>query len=194
MGVNTITYVKFYTKDKKLVEKYNLDDRSDDYIYEGLVANGGAKFNPSTFGEFSDEQKEIMKLYFDKDSMSVSEGYAKVVSNIQSPDKLLPIWNKIRGSIIVPFQTDLKEYHNSIISDYKKVNDAFEKSKNTKKGFFFKKEDLIAPELTQLKSEYEFEDLLWCTIWKIDSISKVIGLLIAAKQNNMLVEITAADY
>jgi len=194
MGVSTTTYIKFYTKEKQLVKKYNMDDRSDDYIYDGLVCDGGANFNPDSFGEFSDEQKEIMKLYFDEESMSVVEGYAKVTSNIQSPEKLLPIWTKIRTSVIKPFQSDLNDYHNNIISDYQKINESVEKNKNSKKSLFSKKEDLIIPELSELKSEYNFKDMLWRIIWKIDSISKVIGLLIVAKENNMLVEITAADF
>lgn len=46
MGVRTGTIVKLYTIDNQLVNKYNLDDRSDDYIYDGLVCDGGANFNP----------------------------------------------------------------------------------------------------------------------------------------------------
>lgn len=49
------------------------------------------------------------------------------------------------------------------------------------------------PKLMALKSEYDFEDLLWRTIWKIESVSKIIALLIVAKENDMLVEITAVD-
>jgi len=62
------------------------------------------------------------------------------------------------------------------------------------KSNLFSKKFFTLPQLTILKSEYDFEDILWRTIWKVDSISKVIGLLIVAKQNDMLVEITAADY
>ena len=193
MGVSTETCIKFYTKEKELIKKYNMDDRSDDYIYQGLVCDGGAKFNPDNFGEFSEEQKEIMKVYFDEHSMSVGEGYAKVISNIQSPEKLLPIWTKIRTSIISPFQSDLNDYHNLITSDHQKMNESIEKNKNSKKGLFTKKEDIVFPELSELKSEYDFKDTLWKVIWKIDSISKIIGLLIVAKENDMLVEITVAD-
>ena len=64
---------------------------------------------------------------------------------------------------------------------------------NTKKGFLSNK-NIELPELTELKSEYDFKKILWRTIWKIDSISKVMGLLIVAKENGNLVEITAADY
>ena len=193
MGVSTGTIIKFYTTDKQLVNKYNLDDRSDDYIYDGLVCDGGANFNPEKFGEFTDEQKEIMKVYFDEESMSVGEGYAKVTSNIQSPEKLLQIWTKIRSSIIKSFQADLKSYHNQIISDYNQIKERTELFNKTKKGLF-SKSTFDLPELTNLKSEFDFEHILWRTIWKIDSISKVIALLIAAKENQMLVEITAADY
>ena len=193
MGISTGTYIKYYTKENQLVNKYNLDDRSDDYIYDGLVCDGGAIFNPNKYGEFSEEQKEIMKVYFDEDSLSVGEGYAKVTPNIQSPEKLLPIWLKIRSSVIKPFQRDLKTYHSQIISDYKQVKEETDKFNSSKKGLFSKKK-YILPELTKLKSEYDFEDILWRNIWKIDSISKIIGFLIAAKENEMLVEITAADY
>jgi hypothetical protein len=193
MGVSTGTIVKFYTIDNQLVNKYNLDDRSDDYIYDGLVCDGGANFNPDKYGDFTDEQKEIMKVYFDEESMSVGEGYAKVTSNIQSPEKLLPIWIKIRSSVIKPFQADLKSYHSQIIADYKQIKDKTELFNSSKKGLF-SKNTFNLHELTNLKSEYDFENILWRTIWQIDRISKVIALLIAAKENKMLVEITVADY
>ncbi|HHH53985.1 MAG TPA: hypothetical protein ENK91_10025 [Bacteroidetes bacterium] len=134
-----------------------------------------------------------MKIYFDEDSGSVLEGYATVTPNIQSPDKLLPIWIKIRSSVIKPFQSELNNYHNKIIVYNKKIKQETEKFNKSKKSLFSKNK-FILPELTELKTEYDFEDILWRTIWKIDSISKVIGLLIVAKENGMLVEITASDY
>jgi hypothetical protein len=194
MGVSTETRIKFYTKEKALVNTYCMDDRSDDYIYSGLVCDGGAVFNPDSFGDFTAEQKEIMKIYFDEESMSVGEEYASVTSNIQAPEKLLPIWNQIRTAVIKPFQAGLNDYHNGIIADYEKLNKSFEKNKNARTRLFSKKEHVVIPDLLPLKSEYDFKDTLWRTIWKIDSISKVIALLIVAKKNNMLVEITAADF
>lgn len=193
MGVSTGTYVRFYTKEEQLIKRYNLDDRSDDYIYSGLIADGGANFTPEMYGEFSDEQKQIMKVYFDEESMSVGEGYAKVTPNIQSPDKLLPIWIKIRSSVIKPFQRDLKDYHNQIIRDYNTLQNEVDRFNSSKKGLFSSKEFNL-PQMTDLKSEYDFKNILWRTVWKIDSISKVIALLIAAKGNENLVEITAADF
>lgn len=194
MGVSTETCIKFYTKEKQFVKKYNMDDRSDDYIYDGLVSDGGTNFNPDNFGEFSDDEKKIMKVYFDEQSSSVAEGYAKVTSNIQSPTELLPIWIKIRTSVISPFQSGLNDYHNGIINYHKKMTESIEIQKKSKRGLFAKKEDLLFPELSELKSEYDFKDILWRVIWKIDSISKIIALLITAKENDMLVEITVADY
>lgn len=185
MGVSTGTQIRFYTTDKEFVKKYYLEDRSDDYIYEGLVCNDDSEFSPENFGDFTEEQKEIMKVYFDEDSMSVTEGYANVIQNIQSAKKLLPIWNQIRSSIIQPFQQDLNSYHSQIITDYKLIKESVDNVDTPK--------DNQVPELTTLKSEYDFEDLLWRTIWKIDSVSKVIALLIVAKENDMLVEITAVD-
>lgn len=193
MGVHTGTIVKFYNKENEFINRYNLDDRSDDYIYDGLICGGDLEFKPDKYGEFTEGQKEIMKIYFDEKSMSVEEGYARAKSNIQSPEKLLPIWIIIRSSIIEPFHSGLRSYHNQIISDFKVVKEEIDKHNNSKKGFF-SKNTLVLPELTNLKSEHEFQDIIWRTIWKIDSISKIIALLIVAKQNDMLVEITASDY
>jgi hypothetical protein len=192
MGVSTEIHIKFYTEDKKFVNKYNLDDRSDDYVYEGLVSGGGSEFKPENFGEFSDEQKKIMKIYFDEESESVSEGYAKATKNIQSPEKLLPIWTEIRSSIIAPFQQNLISYHNEIINDYKNINDKIE-NYNSQTNIVTSKNKMSLPKLTKLKSENDFKRTLRDTIWKIDSISKVIALLIVARDNKMLVEITVVD-
>ncbi len=124
--------------------------------------------------------------------MSVGEGYAKITPNIQKPEKLLPIWIKIRTSVIKPFQSDLKEYHSQIISDYNNVKEEVNKFNSAKSGLFSNPK-LELPKLTSLMSEYDFKNILWRTIWKIDSISKVIGLLIVAKESGYLVEITAED-
>lgn len=193
MGVRTGTIVKFYTKENEFINRYNLDDRSDDYMYDGLICSGGLEFKPDKYGEFTEEEKEIMKIYFDEKSMSVLEGYTRAKSNIQSPEKLLPIWITIRSSIIEPLHSGLSSYHNQIIADFKVVKEEVDKHNNSKKGFF-SKNTLDLPELTKLKSEHEFQDIIWRTIWKIDSISKIIALLIVAIQNDVLVEITASDY
>ena len=187
MAVSTSTVVKFYTKENEFLKKYDLDDRSDDYIYDGLVCNGGATFNPEKYGNFSEEQKEIMKVYFNEESLSVMEGYAEeVIVNIQSPEKLLPIWSKIKSSVAKSFQANLIEYHNGIIADHEKVTSEIARYNS-------KKEDIILPEFTKLKSEYDFKNDLWRITSAIESISKVIGLLMVAEENNFLVEITAND-
>lgn len=194
MGVSTGTVVKFYDSDKNLLNTYYLDDRSDDYIYQGLICDGGSTFKPDNFGEFDERQKEIMKVYFDETSGSVGEGYATVTPNIQSPAELLVIWTKIRSSVISKFNVEMDKYHDRVISDYHLFKTSIVELTLKKKSLFGNKPKYALPDTMEPLTKNEFQRKLYDIIWMMDSISKIIGLLIVAKENEMLVEITAADY
>jgi len=45
----TNSKISFFAKEKVLIDKYNLERRSDDFIY-GLFNDGGVTFNPSYYG------------------------------------------------------------------------------------------------------------------------------------------------
>lgn len=164
MGVSTNCNVTFYTKEKEKIQKVELDDRADDFIYH-LMNDGGARFNPDAIYKFSDEDKAIMKIYFDENSGSVAEGYAKVSPNIQDPQKLKKIWINIRSGIIQEFDQSMKAYH-----------------------------EKLSAEPTVKMSEYDFSKKMFKYTWSLDSISGVIALLQLAIKNDHLVEITASDF
>jgi len=195
MGVSTTLKIAFYTKNKEFIKKHDLDGRADGYIY-GLVNDGGATFSPENFGEFSDSEKEAMKVYFDAESLSVGEGYAEVRSNIQSPKELMKIWTKIRSKTIKTFNSKLKTYHDNLSKDF---NNLIESTKHynesiNKKSWFGKTNKIEIPDFAPLMSEYNFDRLLFDLVWDIDNISQVLTILNVAKVEDVLVEITAADY
>ena len=186
MGVSTSTIVKFFKEENQLVNTYYLEDRSDDYIYDGLAASGGATFTP--------EQKSIMKVYFAAESGSVMEGYAEVTPNIQDPAKLIPIWEKIRGHAIKELHNKTTNYHNNLFDFHTKLEEQVSRYNQIKQGMFSKKEAFQLPSEIKLQTKDAFKRNVWDATWKIDSISKIIGLLIVAKAEKYKVEITASDF
>ncbi len=193
MGVATNCKISFYTKEKVFIEKYDLEGRADDFIY-GLINDGGATFNPSYYGEFSTEQIEIMKIYFDEESMSVGEGYAKVTPNVQDPKELKKIWTKIRTHIIKSFNKRMKEYRSSLNDSINQMQDEIKKSKESKSGFFSKKNSIDLKEPTIQMDDYRFDKVLFDYTWSLNSISKVMAGLEIAIKNDNLVEITVSDW
>jgi len=164
MGVSTNLNVIFFSKEKEKIQKVEHDGRADDFIYH-LLNDGGSTFDPDKLGSFSDEEKEILKIYFDANSMSVMEGYATVTPNIQDPNKLKKIWRRIRSKIIKEFDDSMKDYHEHLSHD------------------------------SSIKmSEYSFEKKVFNYTWSLDSISGILSLLELAIASEYLVEITVSDF
>jgi len=193
MGVSTSCNVAFFTKDKKLVSKNPLDSRADDFIY-GLVNDGGATFEPEKYGDFSHEEIEIMQIFFDENSMSVSENHAQVRPNIQDPAKLQPIWIKIRSHIIKTFNKSIKDYRDSLLLSHSKMVEKIEKSNNTQSGLFSKKKAIQISNPSIKMEDYAFDRLLFDYTWSLNCISKVMAALEIAVINNYLVEVTVSDW
>ena len=195
MGVSTSLKFARFSKKEELIKRYDLDVRADEFIYN-LLNDGGSTFNPEYFGEFSDAEKEIMKIYYDKNSISVAEGYAKITQNIQSPKELKSIWIKIRSSIIKSFNSKMRDYHNGISDDVSGLVEYINKYNETldKQKIFSKKEKVELPNMTtHIMSKYNFDRTLFNVIWSIDCISQILSLLDTSINDDMLVEITAAD-
>lgn len=194
MGVSTSLKITFFSEEKALAKEINLDGRANGFIYE-LLNDGGLTFTPEKIGEFNDSEKEIMKVYFDKESMSVKEGYATVTQNIQAPKELKKIWTKIRSYIIKEFKNKMVNYHNNLTSDIissqeiiKNVNEKIDKQ-----SLFSKIKKVELPNITAQISGIDFDRLILDYTWSMDCISQIIVLLEMAENENMLVEITAID-
>jgi hypothetical protein len=195
MGVSTSLKIAFYSKEKELIKKYDLAGRADEYIYS-LVNDGGATFEPEKFGDFNESQKEALKVYFDQESLSVSEGYAKVTTNIQSPKELKPLWLKIRSSIIRSFNSKMKDYHDKLSASLTGLTDSIHVSNEglEKRNIFSKKKKIEVSDIATPMSEYDFDRALFNIVWSIDSISEVLTMLNMAIADDVLIEISAADY
>ncbi|MDF1696694.1 MAG: hypothetical protein P1U56_12710 [Saprospiraceae bacterium] len=193
MGVSTNCKIAMYTKDKSFIKKYDLEGRADGFIY-GLLNDGGATFDPSNYGEFTEHQIEIMKVYFDKESMSVSEGYASVTSNIQDPKELKKVWIKIRSSVIKSFHSELKSYRSGLLEQISEMQEEIKKSNESKSGLFSKKATIKIAEPKVKMDEHRFDRVLFDYTWSLNSISKIITGLEMAIADGNLVEITASDW
>lgn len=168
MGVSTNCKITFFNKEKNKISKIELGGRADDFIYNLMAEDafliGESTFNPCAINNFTDEEKEMVQIYFDEKSLSVLEEYAIVKQNIQDPIKLKIIWEKIRSGIIKEFRQSMKDYHENLLIDPK----------------------------TKM-SEYNFSDKIFRYTWSLDCISEIIGVLQVAIKNENLIEITASD-
>ena len=164
MGVSTSCIVTIYSKEKEKIKKIDFENRADNFIYN-IINDGGATFNPNAINNFTDDEREIMKVYFDENSGSVLQGYATVTPNIQDPNKMKEIWIKIRSGIIIEFNNSMKEYHEKLSSDS-----------------------------SAKMSEYKFNKKLFNYTWSLDCVSGIISLLQMAIINEYLIEITVADF
>lgn len=163
MGVSTCCSVGFFTKEKEQIKKITLEGIADKFIYD-IINDGGATFNPDSIAEFSAEEKEILKIYFDEESVSVLEGYAKVTPNIQNPNELKTVWKKIRRSTIIEFEKSMIAYHKKLSAD---------------------------PSVKM--SEDDFERKLFNYRCTLECVSEIISMLNLAIEDGTLVEITAVD-
>ena len=195
MGVSTSIKIGLYNKEKEFIKKIDLDSRADEFIYK-IVNDGGATFEPEKLGDFDEDEKEVLKVYFDKDSVSVAEGYAKVTENIQSPKDLKKIWTKIRTTIIRGYKNKMVDYHKCLSNDINSIQEIIKdyNGKVDKQGLFSKSKKIESPSFTALMTEYNFDRLLFDSIWSLDCISQVLLILDLAIKEDNLVEITAADY
>jgi len=98
MGVYTTCNLTFFNAEKQAIQRIELDGYVDSFIYS-LVNDGGAEFAPETFADFTAEEREAAKIYFDKISHSVMEDLATVTPNLQEPKKLLSVWAKVEASL-----------------------------------------------------------------------------------------------
>lgn len=194
MSGSTSLKISFFSKEKELIKKIDLDARADEFIYD-LLNDGGSTYNPDILGEFDDSEKEIMKVYFDQESMSVSEGYATVTQNIQDPKELKMIWTKIRSTLINGFQQKMVSYHNDLTRDINLIKEVIKDHNEIieKQSLFSKIKKVELPNITPLMTVYNFERAISDNIWSIDCLSQVLVLLDMADKEKMLVEITVTD-
>ncbi len=193
MGVSTNCNIAYFSKDLDLINRYTLEGRADNFIY-GLIGGSGAYFDPEKHGGFTDEEMKIMKIYFDENSLSVSEGYARITPNVQDPNELLNIWLKIRSNLIKEFNLNLAEYRQSLLDNISELKSTIQDKPRNLLSFLPNKKSIQIPQQQKEISDDKFKRILFDYTWSLDSISMIISALTIAIKNEYLVEITASDW
>ncbi|MDJ1479850.1 hypothetical protein QNI16_05090 [Cytophagaceae bacterium YF14B1] len=167
MGSSTGLNMYFYTQEKELKKKINLLSTVTDNIYYLLIYEYTDDSKPEGLNQFTEQEQEVMRLYFDAESLTASEGYGTVKSNIQSPKELKKIWSKLQRYFIKTFETQIINYQTQSISN---------------------------PSLTSQMPQDIFKRIISDGVWTAASTSLVITRLEQAIEDDMLVEITIEDY
>ncbi|MDJ1502739.1 hypothetical protein [Xanthocytophaga agilis] len=166
MGVSAGLNMYFYTQEEELKKKINLLSTVTDDIYYLLIYEYGDD-KPEGLNQFTEQEQEVMRLYFDEESLTASEGYGIVKSNIQSPKELVKIWSKLQSYFVKSFEKEMVDYHTQLTSN---------------------------PSPTSQMAPDTFKRKISDGAWTAASTSIIITRLEQAIDDDMLVEITIEDY